>query len=121
MLRFVRRESPQPPIRAGSRRALRRLCRARWRARFRRACQRLGFQRAAALLCLLTTATVIAITLDLNGGGDHAPCIEWVVAVCTSPASKHGSGPTSHDAATDQAPRPRTVGIQHAGQKAPPG
>jgi hypothetical protein len=108
-------------IRAGSRRALRRLRRARWRASLRRVCQRLGFQRAAALLCLLTTAAVIAITLVLNGGGDHAPCIQWVAAVCTSPAPKHGSGPTSYDAATDQAPRPRTVGIQQAGQKAPPG
>jgi hypothetical protein len=109
-------------IQPGLRRALRRLRRARWRATFRRACQLLGFQRAAALLCLLTTAALMAVTLALNdGGGGHAPCLQWVAvaAVCTSPAPKHGSGPTSHDAATGQTPQQRAVGIQQAGPRVP--
>jgi Protein of unknown function (DUF3040) len=107
-------------IQPRSRRALRRLRRAQWRATFRRVCQRLGLQGVAALLCLLTTATVIAVTLVLNVGGDHAaPCIEWVAAVCTSPAPDHGSGRASHSAATDQAPRQRPAGFRQAGPKAP--
>lgn len=107
-------------IQPRSRRALRRLRRAQRRATFRRVCQRLGFQGVAALLCLLTTATVIAVTLVLNVGGDHAaPCIEWVAAVCTSPAADHGSGLASHDAGTSQPPRQRAVSTQEAGSKAP--
>jgi Protein of unknown function (DUF3040) len=106
-------------IQPRSRRALRRLRRARWCGTFRRVCRRLGFQGVAALLCLLTTATVIAVTLVLNVGGDHAaPCIEWVAAVCTSPAAKHGSVPTSHDPPTSQPPRQRAVSTREAGPKA---
>ncbi len=112
-------EKIQPP----SRRALRRLRRARWRATLRRACQHLGFQRAAAPLFLLTTAAVLAVTLALNVGGDPAPCRQWVAvaAVCASPAPGHGSGPTSHGAATDQATQQHTADIQQASPKAPPG
>jgi len=55
-------------VRAGSRPALRRLRRARWRSSVHRMCQRLGIQRAALLLWLLTTAALIAVALALNAG-----------------------------------------------------
>jgi hypothetical protein len=107
----------------GLRRALRRLRRARWQATFRRVGRHLGFQRVAALLFLLTTAAVLAVTLALNVGANRAPCLQWVAAaaVCASPAPEHGSGSASRDATTDQAARQRAVGTQRAGPKAPPG
>jgi hypothetical protein len=107
-------------IQAGPRRALRRLRRARRRATWRRVCQRLGIQRAAVLLWLLTTAALIAVALALNNGGDHAPCVGWAGAVCTTPAPEHGSGP-SHAAVTGQAPQQRAAGTRQDGPKAPPG
>jgi hypothetical protein len=88
-------------------RALRRFRRARWRATFRGVCQRLGFQRVAVLLWLLTTVALIAVALALNEGGGHAPCVGWMAAACTSPAPEHG--PASHDAATSQSPQQRAA------------
>jgi hypothetical protein len=110
-------------IRAGSRRALRRLRRARWRFSVRRVCRRPGFGRAAVLLSLLTTAALIAVALALNDGGGHAPCAEWVAvaAVCANPAPVPGSGSTSHDTATGRAPRQRAVRTRQASPKAPVG
>jgi hypothetical protein len=109
-------------IQPGLRRALRRLRRARWRATFRRVCRHLGFQRLAALLFLLTTAAVLAVTLALGVGAAQTPCLQWVAAaaVCASPAPEHGSGSASRDATTDQAPRQRAAGAQRAGPKAAP-
>jgi hypothetical protein len=105
-------------IQAGPRRALRRLRRARRRATFRRVCQRLGFQRTAVLLWLLTTVALVAVALALNDGGDHAPCVGWAGAVCTAtPAPEHGSGP-SHAAVTGQAPEQRAAHNRQPGPKA---
>jgi Protein of unknown function (DUF3040) len=73
------------PFRAGSRRALRRLRRARWRSSLRRAGQRLGVQRAALLLWLLATGVVIAVVLVLNAGGGHGSCTETAAMVCVNP------------------------------------
>ncbi len=85
-------------IRPGSRRALRRLRRARWRAAFRRVGQRLGLQRAALLLWLLTTAALIAVALALNDTGGHAPCAGLVIPACAVQAPGHSAGPTPHTA-----------------------
>ena len=107
-------------IQPRSRRALRRLRRARWRATLRRVGQRLGLQGIVALLFVLTSTTLIAVAVALSAGGDHgAPCIEWVAAVCTRAAPEHGSDPTSHSAATGQAPQQQTAGFGQAGPKAP--
>ena len=55
-------------IQAGPRRALQRLRRARRCATWRRAGRRLGIQRAAVLLWVLTTAALIVVALALNTG-----------------------------------------------------
>jgi hypothetical protein len=73
-------------IRADSRRALRRLRRAWWRPNVRRVCRRLGLQRAALLLWLLSTAAMIAVALVLSAGGGHGPCTETAAVVCVDPA-----------------------------------
>ena len=92
--------------RAGSRRSLRRLRRARMRANVRRVWQRLCFQRAALLLCLLTSAALIAVALALPAGGDHATCAETWAMVCTGPAPAHSPGLASHNTqAGPKAPR----------------
>jgi hypothetical protein len=106
---FTRLESDEDlpdreKIRTGSRPALRRLRRARRRAAFRRICQRLGIQRAALLLWLLTTAALIAVTLSLNSGSDHVSCTGWLATACTTPPPGHGSSPTPRDTPTSQAP-----------------
>jgi hypothetical protein len=103
-------------IQADSRRALRRLHRARLRARLHRARQRLGFQRSALLLWLLTTAVLIgAIVLALNVGGGHDTCPQTMVMICTGPTPGHSAGSPSHPATISQAPRQSTVGIPQTG------
>jgi len=106
--------------RAGSRRALRRLRRARWRATGRRACQRLGIQRAV-LLWLLTTAAAIAVALALSTGGNHGTCTETAAMICTGPAPGHNAGSPSHNATTGQAPQQPAVRTQQANPRVPSG
>jgi len=98
--------------RSGSRRALRRLRRARWRSDVRGACQRLGIQRAVLLLWLLATAAVIAVALALNAGGGHATCTETAAMICIDPAPQHSPGPASHGTAAGHAPQQQAVPIQ---------
>jgi hypothetical protein len=102
-------------VRAGSRRALRRLRRARWRPSARRACQRLGIQRAVLLLWLLTTAAVIAVALALNAGGDHGICTETVAMICVDQALQHSPGSPS-DNTTGPAPQQPVVPAPQAGR-----
>jgi hypothetical protein len=101
--------------RAGSRRAFRQLRRARWRSSLRRMCQRLGFRRTALLLCLLTSAALIAVVLALNAESDHATCVESAAIVCTNPAPGHSPSPASHDTATGQAPQQPAASNPQAG------
>jgi hypothetical protein len=68
-------------IQARSRRALRRLCRARRRTSLKQPGQRPRFQRTFLLLWLLTTAAMIAIALVLSTG-DQGTCTETVAMVC---------------------------------------
>jgi hypothetical protein len=84
--------------RAASRRAFRKLRRARWRSSLRRMCRRLDFRRTALLLSLLTSAALIAVALALNTDGDHAACAESAAMVCTNPAPEHSPGPASRGA-----------------------
>jgi hypothetical protein len=102
-------------IRAGSRRALRRLRHARWHSNVRRMCQRLGIQRAAVLLWLLTTAALIAVALALNVGGGHATCTETAAMICVDLAPKHSPSSPSHNTTTDHAPQQQEVPITQAG------
>ena len=106
---------------AGSRRAFQRLRRARWRSGVRRMGRRLGIQRAAVLLWLLTTAAVIAVALALNAGSDHSTCAEVAAIICVDPAPGHSSGSPSHHTATGQAPQQPAVRIQQANPKVPLG
>jgi hypothetical protein len=108
-------------IRAGSRRALRRLCHARWRSNVRRVCQRLGLQRAALLLWLLITAVMIAVALVLNAGGGHATCTETAAMICIDPAPQHSPRSPSHNTGTDQAPQQPAVRTQQANPLVPSG
>ncbi len=108
-------------IRAGSRRALRRLRRARWRSSVRRVCRRLGIQRAALLLWLLATAALIAVALALNAGGNHGTCTEMAAMICVDPAPGHSPGSPSHKTTTEQAPQQPAVRTQQASPKVPPG
>ena len=102
-------------IQAGSRRALRRLQRARWRARLHRVCLRLGCRRPALLLWLLTTAVLIAaIALATNVGGGHTTCPETAVMICTGPTPGHSPSPV-HNANTNPVPRQPAVGIPQTG------
>jgi Protein of unknown function (DUF3040) len=107
--------------RAGSRRALRRLRRARRRSSLRRAWQRLGFQQAALLLWLLTTAAMIAVALALNAGGGHGTCTETAAMICIDPAPEHSPGSLAHSTATGQAPQQPAVRTSKPGPKVPPG
>jgi hypothetical protein len=103
-------------MQSGSRRALRRLHRARLRARLRRARQRLGFQRSALLLWLLTTAVLIAaIVLAVNVGGGHETCPQEAVMICTGPTPGHSAGSPSHRATISQVPRQHAVGTPQTG------
>ncbi len=108
-------------IRAGSRRALRRLRRARWRSNVRRVCQRLGLQRAALLLWLLATAALIAVALALSAGGDHGTCTEMAAMICVDPAPGHSPGSPSHNTTTGQAPQQPAVRTQQANPLVPSG
>ena len=81
-------------VRTGSRRALRRLQCARWRARLHRASLRLGFRRPALLLWLLTTVVLIAaVAVAVNVGGGHTTCPETAVMICTGPTPGHSRVP----------------------------
>jgi hypothetical protein len=102
-------------VRAGSRRALRRLRRARWRPSAGRVWQRLGIQRAILLLWLLTTAAVIAVALALNAGGDHGTCTEIVATICVDKAPQHSPGSSSDNTTTGPAPQQTVVPIPQAG------
>jgi hypothetical protein len=98
--------------RAGSRRAFRRLRRARWHSSLRRVCQRLGFQRAVLLLVgVLTTAALIAVALALNAGGDHGACTETAAMICVGPAPRHSRGSPTDNTTTGQVSKQRVVGI----------
>jgi Protein of unknown function (DUF3040) len=92
-------------VRTGSRRALRRLRRARWRASARRAWHRLGIQRAVVLVWLLATAAMIAAAVAISAGGDHGTCAETAAMICVGPASGHSPGSYSHNPTTGQAPQ----------------
>jgi hypothetical protein len=77
---------------AASRRAFRRLRRARRRSSVRRACQRLGFPWSALLLLWpLITAALIAVALTLNAGGNRGTCTETAAMICVRPASGQSS------------------------------
>ena len=108
-------------IRAGSWRTLRRLRRARSRSSLHRACQRLGIQRAALLLWLLTTAALVAVALVLSAGGDHGTCAVTAAVFCVDPAPGHSSGSSSQSTTTDRVPQQRAVRTQQAGPKVPAG
>ena len=107
--------------RAGSRRALRRLRRARWRSTARRVCQRLGIQQAVLLLWLLTTAVIIAVALALSAGGDHGTCTETAAMICTGPTPGHSPGSPSHSTTTGQAAQQPAVRTQQANPLVPSG
>lgn len=72
-------------IRPRSRRAFRRLRRARWRSSLRKVCQRLGFRRAVVLLWLLASAALMAVALALSASGGHETCAETAGMVCVGP------------------------------------
>lgn len=91
-------------IRPGSRPALWRLRRARWRLSMRRVARRLGLQRAAVLLWLLAATAVIAVALALGAGGGHGTCTETAALICVSPAPGHSPGSSTHGTATGQPP-----------------
>jgi hypothetical protein len=101
-------------------RALRRLRRSRSRSGLRTVCRRLGIQRAALLLWLLTSAALIAIALAFNVGGDHGTCTETVAIVCPAPAAGHSSGAGARSTA-DQVPQQRVARTKPASPKLPPG
>jgi hypothetical protein len=111
------RENTRP----AARRALRRLRRARWRSSLRKVCQRLGIQRAALLLWLLTTAAVIAVTLALNAGGSHITCAETAAMICVGPAPGHSPGSPSDEATTARAPQQQAERTRQANPLAPSG
>lgn len=97
---------------AGSRRAFRRLRRARRRASLRRTCRRLGFLGTALLLLWpLITAALIAVALALNAGGNRGTCTETAAIICVGPSSGHSPGSPSDNAPTGQAPHQQVIGI----------
>jgi hypothetical protein len=82
--------------RAVSRRAFRRLHRARRRSHLRRVRQRLGVRGAALLLLwLLATAALIAVALALTVGGNRGTCTETAAMICAGPAPGHSPGSPS--------------------------
>jgi hypothetical protein len=107
-------------VRAGSRRALRRLRRARRRSNIRRAWQRLGINRAALLLWLLITAALIAVALALNAG-NHGTCTETAAMICANSAPEHSPGSPAGNTTTGQAPQQPAVRTQQASPKVLPG
>lgn len=103
---------------AGSRRAFRRLRRARWRSRLRRTLRRLRSQPALLLLwllCPLIAASLMAVAL-IFGGRDHSTsCVQVVALVCASPAPGHSTDSSLHNATIGQVPQQRATGIPQAG------
>jgi hypothetical protein len=99
-------------IRAGSCQPGRRL-RRKWRhpgrdkmwRHARRVDQRLGLQRAAILISLMITITLVVAGLSLGGGSSQGGCTESWPAACADSAPAHGSGPAAHDAVAKPAPR----------------
>jgi len=87
----------------------------------RRVCQRLGIQRVALLLWLLTTAALMAVALVLNAGGDHGTCTETAAMICVDPAPQHSPGSPSDNTTTDQAPQQAAVRTQQPNPKVPAG
>jgi len=104
-------------ILAGPRRALRWLRRRRQRSRLRRACQRLGFQRAALLsLWALTTAVLIAVVLVLAVGSNHgSTCTETIAMACADPAPGHSPGSSSPGTTVGQVRQQPAAGSPQAG------
>jgi len=101
---------------AGSRRALRRLRRARRRSSSRRALQRMGPHPARLLWLLwpLITAALIAIVLALNVGDHGTTCVQEGL-VCASPGPAHSSDASLYGTTTGQAPQQQATGIPQAG------
>ncbi|HTU07538.1 MAG TPA: hypothetical protein VMG13_18445 [Trebonia sp.] len=97
---------------AGSRRAFRRLRRARWRSTLRRLWRRPGFPGAALFLLLwpLITAALIVVALVLNAGGNRGTCTETAAMICAVPVSGHRPG-SSDNATTGQASHQQVIGI----------
>lgn len=96
---------------AGPRRAFRRLRRARWCSRLRRACHHLGFQQTGLLLLWpLITAALITVALVINAGGNRGSCTETAAMFCTVPASAHSLG-SSGKATTGQVAHQQVIGI----------
>jgi len=114
-------EMPAGEKRAGSRRAWRRLRRARRRSTVRKIWQRLGISRAVLLLWLLTTAAMIAVALDLNASAGHGTCTETAAMICIGPAPGHSPGSPSDQATTGRAPQQPAVPAQKANPLVPPG
>jgi hypothetical protein len=65
----------------------------------------LGFPRAAPLLWLLITVTVVAVALVIGNSAGQGACATSWAAICTSPAPAHSSHPTAHTTAADLAAR----------------
>jgi hypothetical protein len=61
----------------------------------RRAYRRLGFQRAAVLLWLVTSVALIAVALLVSRGADQGTCTGSWSALCTGAASAPKSGHTT--------------------------
>jgi len=97
-----------------SRRALRRLRRARWRSSLRRVLRRLGSRRAMLLLWPLITAALISVALALSAHDHSTTCIPEGL-VCASPSPGHSSDSASHNATLGPAPQRRAVGIPPVG------
>jgi len=98
--------------RAVSRRAFRRLRRARWRSHLRRARQRLGVPGIVLLLAwLLTTAALIAVALAFTVGGNRGTCTETAAIMCVGPAPGHSPGSPSGSTTTGQVSNRGAVGI----------
>jgi len=97
---------------AGSRRAFRRLRRARWRSTLYRARRRLGLHRIGLLVLLwpLITAALIAVALVLNAGGNRGTCTETAAMICAVPVSGHSPG-SSGNATTGQTSHQQVIGI----------
>jgi len=97
--------------RAASRRAFRRLRRAPWRSRLREVFNRLGFERAALLLWLLTTAALIAAALALTAGGNRSTCTATAARTCIGPTPRHSLGSSPGNTTTSRASRQPVSGI----------
>jgi hypothetical protein len=73
------------------------------RAHERREYPRQGFQRAALLLWLLTTITLITVALALTRSDSQHTCVAPLLAACVGPLP--GTGPPK-EAAASQTPQP---------------